>query len=453
MDDYDVINKYKDDLQQQHLYNWVEYTNDINNKLMNMWNFIMYNDFTNNEVNRLHKELENKEQMINDIDKDYMSLLKKVSKLESKIKELEDDTNNGEPSNKRPKIKLIKLDLIKEEYNKFKKDNKYKFVSKPIRNKKLKNLFSNLNSIYDIIELENHKNKFDFMDNDKFVKIYNIIPSLKELGGIIGMENVKDTIFKKICYFVHGLHNDNELNNVMIMGDPGMGKTTVAKILGKIYLGLGFLDNDKFMTATRADLVAKYLGQTAIKTQKAIDSIEGGVMFIDEIYSLGNEEKRDSFAKEAIDTINLNMTNGKKWLLIVAGYKEDIYKCFLSYNKGLERRFTVKLEIEKYTDEELYKILLKFIKDDGWEIEKNCQDLITSNYTYFKFFGGDIQKIFQLAKEFYSLRLMKECNFINNNKKKKPILSKIDIINSIDSFKENIEDNKIDTHVLHSMYL
>jgi stage V sporulation protein K len=280
--------------------------------------------------------------------------------------------------------------------------------------------------------------------------ITHLIPSLKELGNIIGMDNVKESIFKSICYFIHGLQNNNELNNVMIMGPPGVGKTTIAKIIGKIYLALGFLNNDKFITATRSDLIAKYLGQTAIKTQKLIDSCEGGVMFIDEVYSLGNEEKRDSFAKECIDTINLNMTNGKKWLLIVGGYKEDIYKCFMSYNKGLERRFTVKLEINGYNDEELYKIFLKFVKDDNWEIESNCYDLIKNNFKYFKYYGGDMNKIFQKAKEYYALRLMKES--ITN--KKKFILSRDDIINSIESFKENIEDNdKIDSHVLNSMYL
>ena len=111
----------------------------------------------------------------------------------------------------------------------------------------------------------------------------------------------------------------------MICGPPGVGKTTIAQIIGKIYLELDFLENDKFKVASRSDLIAKYLGQTAIKTQEVIDSVVGGVLFIDEVYSLGNEEKRDSFAKECIDTINLNMTRKEPWLLIVGGYKEDIY--------------------------------------------------------------------------------------------------------------------------------
>jgi AAA+ superfamily predicted ATPase len=436
------------DLLQTHINNWNSYMTDVNNKLLNMWNFILYNDFSNKEINRLHNVIEDKEKMIKDIDMDYISLMKKVSRLENKIKELEEDKDD-EPQAKRVKLVMVKPRLINSHYDEYvKKNGKYNFLPVKIRDKYISEVFSNMNTIYDIIELENHKNRFDFMKNKKFIKIYNLIPSLKELGAVIGMDNVKDSIFKSICYFIHGLQNDNELNHVMIMGPPGVGKTTIAKIIGKIYLALDFLDNDKFITATRSDLIAKYLGHTAIKTQKLIDSCEGGVMFIDEVYSLGNEEKRDSFAKECIDTINLNMTNGKKWLLIVGGYKEDIYKSFMAYNKGLERRFTVKLEINGYNEKELYDIFLKFVKDDNWNIECNCFDLFNANHKYFKFYGGDIMKIFKKAKEYYAIRLMKHSN-INN----KYILTRDDIVNSIDFFKDNIDVDKMDSHVLHSMYL
>jgi SpoVK/Ycf46/Vps4 family AAA+-type ATPase len=218
-------------------------------------------------------------------------------------------------------------------------------------------IFGNLNNINDIINLKNHPKRFDFITNNKFNKLYNIIPALEELNVIIGMDNVKEKIFRSICYFLHDINersSNNEMNHIMIMGPPGVGKTTVAKIMANIYLRLGFLENDTFITATRSDLIAKYLGQTADKTQKVIDSALGGVLFIDEVYSLGNKEGRDSFAKECIDTINLNMSRtDRPWLLIVGGYKEEIEDSFLAYNKGLERRFTIKLEINGYNDDEL----------------------------------------------------------------------------------------------------
>jgi SpoVK/Ycf46/Vps4 family AAA+-type ATPase len=204
--------------------------------------------------------------------------------------------------------------------------------------------------------------------------------------------------------------------------------------MGKIYLSLGFLENDTFITATRSDLVAKYLGQTADKTQKVIDSALGGVLFIDEVYSLGNKEQRDSFAKECIDTINLNMSRtDRPWLLIVGGYKEEIENSFLSYNKGLERRFTVKLEINGYDENELYQILMNFIKEEKWLIEKDAITIkdIKDNMDKFKYFGGDMRKIFQLSKENYCVRSMKTSSSLNNIEMK---LSRDDFIKGIEQF-------------------
>ena len=86
------------------------------------------------------------------------------------------------------------------------------------------NLYNNLNSISDIIKLKDNTNKYDYVNDEKFIKLYNLIPSLEELDNIIGMTEVKDTIFKAICYFIHGLHNKTELNHVMITGPPGVGK-------------------------------------------------------------------------------------------------------------------------------------------------------------------------------------------------------------------------------------
>jgi len=303
-------------------------------------------------------------------------------------------------------------------------------------------IFTYLNNINDIINLKNHPNKFDFMSNNKFRKLYNIIPALEELNIIIGMDNVKDKIFRSICYFLHSMNNKNEMNHIMIMGPPGVGKTTIAKIMGNIYLKLGFLENDTFITATRSDLIAKYLGQTADKTQKVIDSVLGGVLFIDEVYSLGNKEGRDSFAKECIDTINLNMSRiDRPWLLIVGGYKEDIEESFLAYNKGLERRFTVKLEINGYNEKELFEILKSFITQEGWELEDNAinEKDIKEHLDKFKYFGGDMRKLFQLAKENYSVRSMKTSLTLDSLHKK---LSRDDFQKSISHFKSSNKEDK-----------
>ena len=425
---------------------WTHYSNNIPNQMTNMWNFMLYNQFNNEEIRRLHREIHFLKQDKSDMSKDINSYKRKIDELNDYITEIRKKVKRSEP----PKRVIRRKNILQQEYNKFKKNSKLSKMSLKEKNDLLGRIFGELNTISDIILLKDNINKFHFLNNDKFVKLYNLIPALEELNNIIGMDNVKDSIFKSICYFIHNFQNNNELNHVMITGPPGVGKTTVAKIIGKIYLALGFLENDTFNVARRSDLIAKYLGQTAIKTQKVIDDSIGGVMFIDEVYSLGNKEGRDSFAKECIDTLNLNMTRDEKWLLIVGGYKEDIENSFLSYNRGLERRFTVKLNIESYNAEELFYIFEKFVKDGNWKIKDNkyVMDLIESNYKYFKFYAGDMLKIFQKAKEFYSLRIMKEMIEL---KADKLILSNEDISNSIKSFVEPLEV-KEDDRYMFSMY-
>ena len=179
---------------------------------------------------------------------------------------------------------------------------------------------------------------------------------------------------------------------------------------------MGFLKNEKFIEAKRSDLIGEYCGHTAVKTQKVINSVEGGVLFIDEVYSLGNREKKDVFTKECIDTINQNLTEkGDKFLCIIAGYKEEVQSCFFNYNKGLERRFPVRFELGSYDDDSLKKILLKFMKDDGWTFKDSDNPeksellkLITKNKELLKYQAGDLRTVFQLTKERYSMRLLNE---------------------------------------------
>tara|TARA_Y100000590_G_scaffold80432_1_gene89316 strand:+ start:5168 stop:6547 length:1380 start_codon:yes stop_codon:yes gene_type:complete len=428
--------------------NWNNYKSNINNKINTMWNFILYNDFNNEEIRRLQSDINSKDKILNNLTNDNNNLFEENRNMKRKLEKYK-DTNNTDD---KPTRKKRRINHLKNEFNKQpkkKKDSYNKELKENIKKSKLLDIFSSLESIRDIINLKNNSDKFYFMNDKKFLKLYNLIPVLEELDKIIGMKNVKETIFKSICYFIHGINNNQELNHVMICGPPGVGKTTIAQIIGKIYLELDFLENDKFKVASRSDLIAKYLGQTAIKTQAVIDSVVGGVLFIDEVYSLGNEEKRDSFAKECIDTINLNMTRKEPWLLIVGGYKEDIYNSFMCYNKGLERRFTVKLEINDYTSEELFKILHKFIVEDNFKLEEDAITIndIEENKDNFKFFGGDMRKLYQKAKEFYSLRLMKESLELNNNNK---ILTRRDFTKSLEYFKD--DNNKKDNRYMFSMY-
>jgi SpoVK/Ycf46/Vps4 family AAA+-type ATPase len=391
-----------------------------------MWNYLLYNQFCDKQINEMRET-------INKLKRKNFDLTEELSDNKETVNILKDKIYGSETNVK----KIQQNDILKNEFTKvkrFKKSNK-KNIKKMITN-----IYANLNSINDIIKLKNHPRKFDFIGNDKFNKLYNIIPALEELNNIIGMDNIKTQIFRSLCKFFYQVNSKHEMNHIMITGPPGVGKTTIATIMGKLYLQLGCLENDTFIVARRSDLIAKYTGQTADKTQKVIDSALGGVLFIDEVYSLGDKEQKDTFSKECIDTINLNMSRtDKPWLLIVCGYKEDIINSFLAFNKGLERRFTVELNIEGYNETELYNILLAFIKQEGWIIETDAITIndIIENKQKFKYYAGDMRKLFQLAKENYSVRMMKISITLKSIEK---ILVRDDFTNSISSF-NNINDS------------
>ena len=411
--------------------NWKEYSETFDDKINEMWNFIMYSDFNNKELIKLHRE-------IRFLRKDLKKEKRKVDDLEFDIERLECQNSRLKKKQKKDNKKYTKFDNDKNWFNKQKrsKPKNYVGVNEDDKDKYLKKIFSNLNNINDIIDLQNEIHRFDYFKNDKFKQLYMLIPSLERLNKVIGMKNVKDSVFQMICYFIHGLSGKGELNHCVITGPPGVGKTTLASLLGDIYLRLGFLKNNNFVVASRSELIGKYCGHTAVQTQEKINEAEGGVLFIDEVYSLGNKKKSDSFTKECIDTINQNLTEkGDKFLCIVAGYEKDVEECFFAYNRGLERRFPIRFNIDKYDYTELYEIFMKFLIEENWNLERDAfspADL-KDNLELFKFFGGDMKTLFQNAKKFYSLRLMKES--VDNNTKNKKI-NRDDIKKALESFKE-----------------
>ena len=192
----------------------------------------------------------------------------------------------------------------------------------------------------------------------------------------------------------------NELLHMCIMGPPGVGKTVIANIISEIYKNLGILSKGHIVKASRSDLIGKYLGHTASKTTDVIKEAEGGILFIDEAYSLVDRNGRDSFSKECIDTLTQYLTEKCSDLLcIIAGYKTDIEEYFFSSNKGLERRFAFKFNIEGYSYEELFNIYCDKMKLEGWivNLDKNDEEqflnLFKEKYDLFKNFGGDIENL------------------------------------------------------------
>jgi hypothetical protein len=240
-------------------------------------------------------------------------------------------------------------------------------------------------------------------------RLHKLVEPLEELNAMIGMKKLKQTLLNHILFFCQDLEKRSpHMMHTVIHGPPGSGKTCVANILAKIYARMGFLKKEKVHSVRRSDLIGQYLGQTAVKTQKAIDEAKGGILLIDEAYSLGNPEGRDIYSKECIDTLCQNLSEGKgEFICVIIGYKESLEKCFFAYNPGLERRFPYRYSMDEYDAPDLMKILQKMVREAKWEWaeemagEKGQQkmlDFLEANRHYFKFNGGDLETFVQMLK-------------------------------------------------------
>ena len=186
---------------------------------------------------------------------------------------------------------------------------------------------------------------------------------LAELDALTGLREVKDAVRKLVATAKanklraeRGIESNVAMSyNFVFTGNPGTGKTTVARILGRAFRALGILDRGNFVEADRSGLVAKYAGQTALKTNKLIDSAMGGILFIDEAYQL-NQGESDTYGAEAVAALLKRMEDARgSIVVIIAGYKDEM-KRFMEVNSGLESRFGRTIEFPDYTAKELAEI-------------------------------------------------------------------------------------------------
>jgi len=332
----------------------------------------------------------------------------------------------------------------------------------PIKIRETINIEAEINSIDDIIHLtEKYNLDPEIKYNINMKALHNIKEPLQELNNMIGMTELKNNIVDQILYFVQELHKNKsestgDFMHTVIYGPPGTGKTEIAKMMGKIYSKIGILNKGTFKKVTRSDLIAGYLGQTAMKTRDVIKEALGGVLFIDEAYALGNTDKKDIFSKECIDTLCEALSDNKENLMvIIAGYETELNDCFFNYNQGLDSRFTWRFKTDNYSAEDLYKIFLKKVKDIGWELHEDSKitpEFFKKNYDYLKFFGRDIETILAKTKIAHSKRV-----FCKGDSEKKKITLKdlekgFELYLKNDDIKKRKDNENMKKYIYSSIY-
>lgn len=362
----------------------------------------------------------------------------------------------------------------------------------------------------DLIKLSKYykKNKPDqFGINMK--RLYDISSSLEKLNNVIGMQNVKQLVAEKVITYLQGLGDYDDMLHIVLTAPPGYGKTMISYLLSEIFFKLGIIkkqenkktknesqpksepetdkledpnikmeknimsmlngqdagssssnEKDKkyrhpitnekidfpFVLARRSDLIGKYVGHTAPKVEDMVKKSLGGVLVIDEAYSLGRD---DTYSDEAINALNQMLSEyAGQFICIIAGYEKELKKNFFT-NPGLERRFRLKIKLEQYTPKELTQIFIKMVNDSLWKVSFNIkwmEEFIEENKDSFKFAGGDLLNLLQCCKDSHSKRVL------GKHPKTKKGINKEDIEEGFKIYKSYKNNNNKNSKLSH-MYI
>ena len=263
---------------------------------------------------------------------------------------------------------------------------------------------------------------------------------LKSLDGLVGLESVKKEI-RNLAAFLNLQIKRGETatfqgKHYVFTGNPGTGKTTVARIMADVFKTLGIVSRGQIVEADRSKLVAGYAGQTAIKTNQLIDSALGGVLFIDEAYTLTSSEN-DSFGAEAIDTLLKRLEDDRgKFVCIVAGYTDQM-QSFIDANPGLKSRFTQTIHFDDYTPDELTQIFMNLAESKKFIVDEATQAALHRLFEQLylrrdKNFGNarEVRRVFDETVERQSQRLVE-------------MMSQPDV---------QVSDNEAEGFMLHEVY-
>lgn len=268
---------------------------------------------------------------------------------------------------------------------------------------------------------------FNANSNFESKKEIEIKKILLRLDSLIGLKKIKKDFYDIADYLkiqqlrkFKGLKSLTVNYHCIFMGNPGTGKTSLARILADIYKEMGIVKSGQLIETDRSGLVAEYVGQTAIKTNQIIDKAIGGILFIDEAYSLVSSN--DDFGNEAISTLLKRMEDDRdKFIVILAGYNKEMQK-FIDSNPGLKSRFTRTFEFEDYSAEELFEIFRKMVNDSDYilskEAEVNIENQINEAVLNKDINFGNarlIRNIFEKTIQNQATRLSKEQQLSNCN--------------------------------------
>ncbi|WP_246031615.1 AAA family ATPase [Salibacterium salarium] len=248
---------------------------------------------------------------------------------------------------------------------------------------------------------------------------YPLLKAEKKLNGMIGMKHVKDFIremyslvYVNECRHKLDLETTQQNYHMLFIGNPGTGKTTIARIMADMLKEMKVIEKGHFIEADRADLVGEYIGQTAQKTKDLIKKAEGGILFIDEAYSLARGGEKD-FGREAVDALVKAMEdNQHKFILILAGYPDEM-KQFLRLNPGLPSRFPNTLNFQNFTGSDMLELSKQMLKEKDYQaasalINKLNNHFQTLKYPHTSHNGRYVRNLVERMIRQHALRVLQQ---------------------------------------------
>lgn len=275
-----------------------------------------------------------------------------------------------------------------------------------------------------VLHQDKSAEKQTVIDDKVLSKHYPLEKIQSELQTLIGMKEVKRLIneiyawiYVNKCRSKIGLKQEKQALHMLFKGNPGTGKTTVARLLAKLFYDMEVLSKGHLIEVERADLVGEYIGHTAQKTRELIKKAHGGILFIDEAYSLARGGEKD-FGKEAIDTLVKAMEDHQHdIILILAGYPKEM-DYFLSLNPGMPSRFPIVMTFQDYSNDELVKIARLMVRERDYILSKEAEWKIKNHLERYRATSRDtfsnaryVRNLIEKSIRKQAVRLLKNDNF------------------------------------------